>query len=266
MIFGPIACFRRSESRFSGQNGPRSSDLTFYLEITGYIKNHQKFKFLFWSRESEKMIFTNFSEKFTKNGLEIRNHEWDDDYGISSDPAVTEISSDPAVYGAVFGGVPITSDTTVPGSLEWDDDSERLTSALLGCCHTLSERSRLPFRREALDWTNASLRKGSRLLSENVSVVSLEIPRSPSSHSRFPDFRRLTRDSRNRRLTRDFLSRPKIVFFYRKTGNFHRKNDQGKISDIFVHLAPENTGKTRFQKKVARKNHFHLFPAVSEAN
>ena len=52
--------------------------------------------------------------------------------------------------------------------------------------------------------------------------------------------RRLTRDSRNRRLTRDFHTRPKIVF-YRKTGNFHRKNDQEKISEIFVHVAPEKT-------------------------
>ena len=30
-------------------------------------------------------------------------------------------------------------------------------------------------------------------------------------------------------------------FFYRKTGNFHRKNDQEKISEIFVHVAPEKT-------------------------
>ena len=31
-----------------------------YIEITGYIKNHQNFKILFWSRESEKTIFTIF--------------------------------------------------------------------------------------------------------------------------------------------------------------------------------------------------------------
>ena len=66
MIFGPIACFRRPESRFSGQNGPRSSEMMFYVEITGYIKNHQNFKILFWSRESEKMIFTIFPEKIMK--------------------------------------------------------------------------------------------------------------------------------------------------------------------------------------------------------
>ena len=54
MIFGPMACFRRSGSRFSGQNRPRSSEMRVYIEITGHIKNHQNFKILFWSRESEK--------------------------------------------------------------------------------------------------------------------------------------------------------------------------------------------------------------------
>ena len=46
-----------------------------YIEITGYIKNHQKFKILFCSRESEKRIFRIFPEFlrffcnfFTKNG------------------------------------------------------------------------------------------------------------------------------------------------------------------------------------------------------
>ena len=65
MIFGAIACFRRPESRFSGQNGPRSSEMRFYIEITGYIKNHQNFKMLFWSRESKKNDFTDFSGIFT---------------------------------------------------------------------------------------------------------------------------------------------------------------------------------------------------------
>ena len=60
MIFGPIACFRRSGSRFSGQNGPRSSEMRVYIGITGHIKNRQNFKILFWSRESEKPMFTNF--------------------------------------------------------------------------------------------------------------------------------------------------------------------------------------------------------------
>ena len=32
MIFGPIACFRRLESRFSGQKGPRSSEMRVYLK------------------------------------------------------------------------------------------------------------------------------------------------------------------------------------------------------------------------------------------
>ena len=66
MIFGPIACFRRSGSRFSGQKGPRSSEMKVYIGITGHIKNHQNFKFLFFSRESEKPIFTIFPEFFTK--------------------------------------------------------------------------------------------------------------------------------------------------------------------------------------------------------
>ena len=66
MIFGAIACFRRLESRFSGQNGPRSSEMKVYIEITGYIKNHQNFKILFWSRESKKPIFRIFPDFFTK--------------------------------------------------------------------------------------------------------------------------------------------------------------------------------------------------------
>ena len=64
----PIARLRRLESRFLGQNGPRSSEMRFYIEITGYIKNHQKFKILFWSRESEKQIFTIFPEFVYENG------------------------------------------------------------------------------------------------------------------------------------------------------------------------------------------------------
>ena len=59
-----IARLRRSGSRFSGQNGTRSSEMRVYIEITGHVKNHQNFKFLFFSRESEKSIFTIFPEKF----------------------------------------------------------------------------------------------------------------------------------------------------------------------------------------------------------
>ena len=77
MIFGPIACFRRSGSRFSGQKGPRSSEMRVYIEITGHIKNHQNFKILFWSRESKKTIFTIFPEFFTK--------KWAGNLGISSE-------------------------------------------------------------------------------------------------------------------------------------------------------------------------------------
>ena len=35
-----------------------------YIGNTRHIKNHQKFKILFWSRESEKQIFTIFPENF----------------------------------------------------------------------------------------------------------------------------------------------------------------------------------------------------------
>ena len=76
MIFGAIACFRRLGSRFSGQNGPRSSEMRVYIGITGHIKNHQNFKILFWSRESEKTIFTIFPDFFyEKLGRESGNHE-----------------------------------------------------------------------------------------------------------------------------------------------------------------------------------------------
>ena len=74
MIFGAIARKRRLGSRFSGQNWPRSSEMRVYIEITGYIKNHQKFKILFCSRESEKPIFTIFPENFyEKMGRESGN-------------------------------------------------------------------------------------------------------------------------------------------------------------------------------------------------
>ena len=74
MIFGPIACFRRSGSRFSGQKGPRSSEMRVYIGNTGHIKNHQNFKILFWSRESEKQIFTIFPDFFyEKMGRESGN-------------------------------------------------------------------------------------------------------------------------------------------------------------------------------------------------
>ena len=47
-----------------------------YIEITGHIKNHQNFKILFWSRESEKRIFTIFPEIFT---IKIRDMGIDDE-------------------------------------------------------------------------------------------------------------------------------------------------------------------------------------------
>ena len=45
-----------------------------YIGITGHIKNHQNFKFLFFFRESEKTIFTIFPEIFyEKMGRESGN-------------------------------------------------------------------------------------------------------------------------------------------------------------------------------------------------
>ena len=45
-----------------------------YIEITGYVKNHQNFKILFWSRESKKRIFRIFPEFLREKWPEIR--EW----------------------------------------------------------------------------------------------------------------------------------------------------------------------------------------------
>ena len=77
MIFGPIACFRRSGSRFSGQKGFRSSEMRVYIGNTRHIKNHQNFKILFWSRESKQQMFTNFPDFFTK--------KWSGNLGITSE-------------------------------------------------------------------------------------------------------------------------------------------------------------------------------------
>ena len=47
-----------------------------YIGNTGHIENHENFKILFWSRESEKPIFTIFPEFFyEKMGRESGNHE-----------------------------------------------------------------------------------------------------------------------------------------------------------------------------------------------
>ena len=59
--------------------------MRFYIEITRYIKNHQNFKILFWSRESKKPIFTIFPNFFTK---EIRTT------GISSEATIPGISGE----------------------------------------------------------------------------------------------------------------------------------------------------------------------------
>ena len=47
-----------------------------YIGNTGHVKNHQNLKILFWSRESEKPIFTIFPEFFyEKMGRESGNLE-----------------------------------------------------------------------------------------------------------------------------------------------------------------------------------------------
>ena len=69
MIFGPIACFRRSESRFSGQKGPRSSEMRVYIEITGHIQKSSKFQNFILVSGVQKTDFYDFSGIFLpKNG------------------------------------------------------------------------------------------------------------------------------------------------------------------------------------------------------
>ena len=68
-----ITHLRRSGSRFSGQNRPRSSEMRVYIGITGHIKNHQNFKFLFFFPGVRKTDFYDFSGNFLrKNGSGIR--------------------------------------------------------------------------------------------------------------------------------------------------------------------------------------------------
>ena len=62
MIFGPIACFRRSRAK--------KEKWTKYEQTLGHIKSHENFKILFWSRESEKLIFRIFPDFFYEK---IRN-------------------------------------------------------------------------------------------------------------------------------------------------------------------------------------------------
>ena len=116
MIFGPIACFRRRENRRSGQNRPRSSEMMIYIENVGHIKNHQNFKILFWSQESEKPIFRNFPGIFTikmagNPGMESRvrrpgNLEWDD-LGRKQAPVEShhcEIKTTPPIFDYITTG------------------------------------------------------------------------------------------------------------------------------------------------------------------
>ena len=66
---GPIACFRRSESRFSGQKGPRSSEMRVYIETTGHINISSKFPNFILVPGVQKTDFYDFSGIFLrKNG------------------------------------------------------------------------------------------------------------------------------------------------------------------------------------------------------
>ena len=72
MIFGPIACFRRSGSRFSGQKEPRSSEMKVYIGNTGHVKKSSKFQNFILVPGVQKTHFYHFSEFFLqKNGPEI---------------------------------------------------------------------------------------------------------------------------------------------------------------------------------------------------
>ena len=60
-----------------------------YIEITGHKKNYENFKILFWSRESEKMIFTIFPEIF------YEKMGWK--YGITSETTIPKFSSETTI-------------------------------------------------------------------------------------------------------------------------------------------------------------------------
>ena len=76
MIFGPIACFRRPGSRFSGQNRPRSSEMRVYIKN----KKSSKFQNFILVPGVRKTDFPDFSGIFTIKlaGNSGINDEWDD--------------------------------------------------------------------------------------------------------------------------------------------------------------------------------------------
>ena len=66
MIFGPIACFRRSGSRFSGQKtipGPKKEKNE---QTLGHIKNHEKIVFFTLVPGIRKIDFYDFSGIFLR--------------------------------------------------------------------------------------------------------------------------------------------------------------------------------------------------------
>ena len=73
------------KSNFGSKGNSGSEFFVFFSDILVHIKNHENFKTVFWSRESEKPIFTIFLEIFTRK---IRDTE------ISSETTIPEISSE----------------------------------------------------------------------------------------------------------------------------------------------------------------------------
>ena len=75
------------------------------------------------------------------------------------------------------------------------------------------------------------------------------------SHSRLPG--RLTRDYKADQVAisgnRNFRVSGLKSVFYNKIDFCYRKNDQEKISEIFVHLAPENTRLNQLSEKSPSK-------------
>ena len=149
--------------------------MTFFLifgKNLGYIKKSSKFQVFILVPGVRKNDFYDFSGNFLrKNELEIRNHEWDDDYGITSETTIPESASElsdfPLRAGFLTGPTPKTG-------LMFDFATPRLARC------TVELRRRFP----------ATLQLSRSLF---PLLARCRFP-EPSSHSRFRN-RRLTRDS-----------------------------------------------------------------------
>ena len=109
---------------------------------------------------------------------------------------------------------------------------------------TRDTKSRLCWHRNGL-WCTRRNSGGTRVGPGGTKTDSGQLAHSSShssfsessSHSRFP-----------------FLA--KNMFFYCKTVIFYRKNDQEKIFEIFVHVAPEKPRLNQVSEKSGSKNSF----------